>query len=275
MSLASKLPYNHPFAGGYPGLGSQPLPSDSDALAYLGAVAAADGAGVEVSVALAVDGFFKDLKSAGIFDAIKASCILCGARTLSGALVPLAGSAPTNNNFVAADYNRETGLVGNGSTKYLDSNRLATADGNADIHQSVYVSSAHASGIGAYIGQGGGLSGSTHLLSNRNNADFVFRNRESTAQTVAGAAAATGFVGASRASASAYDGRVSGSTTSFTVAADASNAEDHFVFARVDSGSAISHTTARLAFYSIGAALDLEDLDDAVSALVTAIGAAV
>jgi hypothetical protein len=31
------------------------------------------------------------------------------------------GTAPTNNNFVDADYNRETGLVGNGSTKYLDS----------------------------------------------------------------------------------------------------------------------------------------------------------
>lgn len=34
MSLASKLPYDHPYAGGYPGIGSQPLPSDGDALTY-------------------------------------------------------------------------------------------------------------------------------------------------------------------------------------------------------------------------------------------------
>jgi hypothetical protein len=60
--------------------------------------------------------------------AIKASCILAGARTLAGALVPLAGAAPTNvGPFVSGDYNRKTGLVGDGSTKYLNSNRARLA----------------------------------------------------------------------------------------------------------------------------------------------------
>ena len=120
-TLAPKLPYTHPFAGGFPYRGSQRLPSDPDALAYLAAVAAADGTHVEVGVATAVDDFIKGCKAdpSGIpgrsnWDAIKASCILCGARTLAGALVPLAGTAPTNNNFLPEDYNRETGLKGNG-----------------------------------------------------------------------------------------------------------------------------------------------------------------
>jgi hypothetical protein len=122
----TKTPVHAPFAGGYPYRGSQRLPSDPDALTYLAAVAAADGAPVEVGVATAVDDFFKGCKADGTFSALKAACILCGARTLAGALVPLAGDAPTNNNFVDADYNRETGLIGNGSTKYLDSSRATT-----------------------------------------------------------------------------------------------------------------------------------------------------
>ena len=61
MALAAKIPYDHPFAGGYPGLSSQPLPTDADALDYLARVKAADGAGVETGVAVAVDAFFADI----------------------------------------------------------------------------------------------------------------------------------------------------------------------------------------------------------------------
>jgi hypothetical protein len=61
MSLAAKLPYDHAFAGGFSGIGSQPLPADADALDYLSRVKAADGAGVEVGVAAAVDAFFADI----------------------------------------------------------------------------------------------------------------------------------------------------------------------------------------------------------------------
>jgi hypothetical protein len=71
--------------------------------------------------------------------AIKAACLLCGARTLAGALVPLVGAAPTNNNFVDADYNRETGLKGNGSTKYLDSGRANNDDPQDDNHNSAFI----------------------------------------------------------------------------------------------------------------------------------------
>jgi hypothetical protein len=106
---------------------------DRDALAYIRNVEAADGGYLELGVKKAIDTFVRGCKYDGIWDAIKASCILCGARTLAGALVPLAGAAPSNNNFVDADYNRETGLKGNGSTKYLDSGRAEYKNGRGAI----------------------------------------------------------------------------------------------------------------------------------------------
>jgi hypothetical protein len=94
MSLAAKLPYDHPYAGGFSGIGSQPLPTDADAIDYLSRMATADGAGVETGVAVAVDAFFKDAKESGVLSSIRASCVLAGARTLAGALVPLKNEGP-------------------------------------------------------------------------------------------------------------------------------------------------------------------------------------
>jgi hypothetical protein len=80
----------------------------------------------------------KGCKADGIWDAIKASAILAGARTLDGALQPLVGSAPTNFNFISGDYNRTTGLVGDGATKYLNSNRNNNADPQSDARLAFY-----------------------------------------------------------------------------------------------------------------------------------------
>jgi hypothetical protein len=101
---------------------------DADAQTYITAVETADGQALETATRYAINNFVIGCKQDGIWSAIKASCILAGARTLSGALVPLVGTAPTNFNFVSGDYNRKTGLVGDKSTKYLDSNRNNNAD---------------------------------------------------------------------------------------------------------------------------------------------------
>jgi hypothetical protein len=70
------------------------VPTDADALDYLDRMAAADGASVEVGVATAVDAFYRDAKELGVFSSIRASCLLAGARTLAGALVPLKNEGP-------------------------------------------------------------------------------------------------------------------------------------------------------------------------------------
>ena len=408
-TLAPKLPYTHPFAGGFPYRGSQRLPSDPDALTYLAAVAAADGAPVEVGVATAVDDFFKGCKAdpsgtpgRSNWDAIKASCILAGARTLAGALVPLktpygpelwdgtqtlesiadsgtdgaynaatqtmtnttgtaaayprfrfalsqnlllgkryrisgrlsgdlsavfrirprnsSGSVsvdastglfdgtvlqdaastaleillnaavqsnisvtiedmsvredsltPTNNNFVDADYNRETGLKGNGSTKYLDSNRANDADPQDDQHIAVYATAAGTTG--SYFGaEGGAVNGATHLA--LTGGDLYSRNRNSAADVLPGAGPQTGLLSFSRGSSANYQYRFGSLSGSFSRVSQTPSALNVFVFER-RVGSGLPPIDARLAFYSIGESIsDLALLDTRVTALVTAIGAA-
>ena len=252
-------------------------PADPDVVAYIEAVEAADGQALELDVIKAYDAFILGCKHDGIWDAIKASCILAGARTTNGALVPLKGTAPTSFNFDLVndtDYDRKTGLVGDGSTKYLDSNRNSNSDPNSNIHQSIFINTAHASGVGAYVGVGAGFSGATHIFSNRTNNDFAVRSRAASADVIPGASASTGFAGASRNNSSTFLLRVNNSFSSFTRAADASIDANHFVFARNEPGNE-AFTTARLAFYSIGESLDLAALDTRVSNLITAIGAAI
>ncbi|MCP4832791.1 MAG: hypothetical protein GY886_11325, partial [Gammaproteobacteria bacterium] len=67
---------------------------DSDASTYIDAVEATDGQALETGVRVAINDFVLGCKQDGIWNAIKASCILAGARTLDGALVPLTGTAP-------------------------------------------------------------------------------------------------------------------------------------------------------------------------------------
>jgi len=275
MSLASKLPWNHRFAGGYPGLSSQPLPTDADAIDYLTRVASADGAGVETGVATAVDAFFSALKATpGLFDAIKASCILCGARTITGALVPLAGAAPTpQGGWASGDYSRTAGLTGDGAALYLDSNRADNASGDDDNHMAVY----HTTG-----GDNGGLIGvrtddgvtpfhGTHIF--QNSTSQVARNRSTgfATHSVNDGTVST-FSGISRSSSASYLYRSQGTSDTVSQNSDVSaRTIDVRVFGR---GHDLVQNLfdGSIAFYSIGTSLDLEALDTAVTNLITDIG---
>jgi hypothetical protein len=73
---------------------------DADAATYIAAVETEDAQALESAVKTAINDFVVGCKADGIWDAIKSSCIMAGARTLSGALVPLKGTGPTNFNFV-------------------------------------------------------------------------------------------------------------------------------------------------------------------------------
>jgi hypothetical protein len=238
---------------------------DPDAAAYIAAVEAADGQALEPGVIIAINNFVAGCKSDGIWTAIKASCILAGARTLSGALVPLVGGAPTNNNFVSGDYNRKTGLVGNGSTKYLNSNRNNNADPQDSQHFSVYVTTQRITAGRFYIGSNYNSSGATGM------SDVDMRNRNTTSN--ASASNALGFIGNSRNNSSNFVSRVSGSPTTLTRTSQAPASVIIHVFG-ANAGSAL-RTDARLAFYSIGEAIDLALLDARVTALINAYGASI
>ena len=242
---------------------------DADATAYLAAVQAADGQVLEPAVRLAVNSFIKGCKADGIWTAIKASCILAGARTRLGALTPLAGTAPTSFNFVDGDYNRKTGLVGDGSTKYLDSNRNNNADPQNSKHLAVWISTHHTRNqLRADIGFGGPSNGSSQLATSPT-ARF-YRINFTSDPGVSDVSTATGFWGASRASSSSIFGRHAGATITINNTSATSFAGNVRVFDRSQNPS-----DARLAFYSIGESLDLALLDTRVTDLINAFAAAI
>lgn len=239
---------------------------DADAAAYIAAVESADGQALEEGVRNAIAAFVIGCKVDSVWTPIKAACILCGARTLAGALVPLVGTAPTNVSglFVAGDYNRETGLVGDGATKALNANRNNNADPQDSKHLSVFVSTA-TSGTQAYISQGA----ISWIV--KDNSSMFFRANQLSSGSIA-LPNATGLIGVSRSGASAVSYRVGGSTTTATTASSAAVADPINVF-RMPNGTL--YASGRLAFYSIGESVNLALLDARVTALVSAIGAAI
>ena len=242
---------------------------DPDAAAYLDAVEVADGQALETATRIAVNTFVEGCKADGIWTAIKASCIMAGARTLAGALVPLVGTAPTNFNFVAGDYDRETGLKGDGSTKYLDSNGTsATLTQQNSAHIAVYSSDdtldpSFAGLIDTATSAGWlWIRGDTSYAVNSNG-------------TVTSTLAATGFVGGARSNSSTITTRASGiSDTGSAISAPASNLRV-CIFAIDQDNSVVDYSAVRLAFYSIGESLDLALLDTRVSTLMTDLAAAI
>jgi hypothetical protein len=261
-------------------VGSRFVGYDPDAFAYFTAVEAADGQALEDSVRDAYNAFVVGCKVDGIWTAIKASCILAGARTLAGALVPLVGTAPTNNNFVSGDYNRETGLIGNNSSKYLDSNRANNADPQDSQHLAVYSSSRQVvtdDALGGYIGDlTAGQDGASYIYDFKNAAGsaMVFRSRGG-AEFTTSFSTGLAFIGLSRGASGSFTSRVFGTNTSRTQASSTPTTGNLHVFRLNRSSGDFLYTDARIAFYSIGESLDLALLDTRVTALINAIAAAI
>jgi len=238
---------------------------DPDAARYIAAVEAADGQALEAGVISAYRELIAGLKTDGIWGALKASCILAGARTLSGALVPLAGASPTNFNFVSDNYNRKTGLLGDGSTKYLDTNRTGNADPQNNFHAAVYLAvlgnqTRVLFGVGV---TGAGTTGMAQVNTARCRSAVVSGNYTAT----------VGLVGLARSSSSEFLLRTGGVTSTQSVASDGNISDSINIYRRGNASPAASD--ARLSFYSIGESIDLAALDARVTTLMNAFSAAI
>jgi hypothetical protein len=248
------------------------LSADADANTYLLAVESADGQQLEDGVITAVESFVLGCKSDGIWTALKASCILAGARTLSGALVPLVGTAPTNYNFVSGDYDRETGLKGNGSTKRLISNRSNNADPQNSRHIAVWVSERHNRNA-LYVSTITTLNGSGDSYIYQS-ANFIYNTVKIASAGIPSALGGTnllnGFFGASRASGSNISARRQNATVDQNTNSVTPVNENLVIF-----GTSSYYSNGRLSFYSIGEGINLALLDTRVSNLMTALAAAI
>jgi hypothetical protein len=252
---------------------------DPDAAVYIAAVEAADEAespgvgALETATKVAIHSFVKGCKNDGIWPAIKASCILAGARTLTGALVPLVGSAPSNNGpFASGDYNRKTGLTPNGSTaKWLNSNYSNDANSRRnDNHQAIWVSQSQTNVFA--LGTGSAVTGATTISFNSDGA-HSYRNMQATASAGSIARQDNRLVGSARSNSSNFTGYADNTTEPFTSGSDLAAAENIGIFRR-STTAGTEATTSRFAYYSLGNSLNLTHLSTRVSALITAIGAA-
>jgi hypothetical protein len=247
---------------------------DPDAAAYITAVEAADTAagqsgGLETATKVAIHSFVKGCKNDGIWPAIKSSCILAGARTLAGALVPLAGPAPTNvsNLFVADDYNRKTGLKGNGTTKYLNTNRTNQSDPATSKHLVVYQTETETRDAtrGAI-----GVTTNCELITSATSRFFRANDNQPGIPGLSTFAAGTWGVERSGSNANSYF--YGGTLYVGTQAQNNFPTGNMLIFARDVGGD---RSDGRIAFYSIGTSLLLSALDTRLVALFNAFAAAI
>jgi hypothetical protein len=252
------------------------LVSDPDANTYLAAVQAADGQLLEPNVRIAVNNFIVGCKADGIWSAIKASCILAGARTLAGALVPLTGTAPTNFNFVTGDYNRKTGLKGDGSTKYLDTNRNNNADPQNSKHYSVFMSQPN-SFITSYpriLVAGSSANNDCHFVGGLSSGNSLVMSVNNTGtQVIPATGSSTGFMGASRSGSNSYVQRSLNASTIINAISGPPSNVNFGLFTVI--GATGNRGDSRIAFYSIGESLDLALLDTRVTTLISDLAAAI
>jgi hypothetical protein len=254
---------------------------DTDALTYINAVQIADGATLEDGVRLAINNFVVGCKADGIWTAIKSSCILAGARTLNGALVPLVGTAPTNVNFISGDYNRKTGLVGDGTTKYLDSNRNNNADPQNSKHLSVYFGATLSSSTArvhlGVVGVSFAHVGASVIATDTTTDAGRYRSNGATAAIIS-SGLSVGLKAVNRNISSQIITRQNQANDTTASTSETPISANYFVFARnaVASGGAVdSFSNARLSFYSIGESLDLQLLDARVTTLINSYATAI
>jgi hypothetical protein len=244
---------------------------DADALSYIRRVEQADGLPLEAGVKVAYNEFITCCKTLGIWNAIKASCILAGARTLAGALVPLVGTAPTNNNFVTADYNRKTGLVGDGSTKYLAANYTYPSGLQNNCHASVWESGSTTSGV--YFGAADDTASGTFISAVNKSSRHYNSSISAFIPTTFGT---TGIQGVSRSSESSYSYRSAvGGTQTASIASAVLTLPSFSIFRRNRPTTADNYSNARLAFYSIGESINLQILETEVTQLINNISNAI
>lgn len=275
----------------------QAIAFDPDAARYLSLVEAADSQPLERAVALAINSFVVGCKGDGLWNAFRATVLLCGARTVAGIAIPLVGPTPTFNNVTAAKYDRAVGVIGNGIDVLINTNR-ANHIGGANKHLAVWRSSdvttgAHANGSHYLCSFGATTntsSGGDSQLSRINNSFIARVNGQTGNVTVTlggsginsagrgflrnnGSATNSGFFGAVR--------NPSGTTASASMTVRIGS-QNMYLSGNPLSGASTTNihvfgapiptagkSPARIAFYSVGLFLDLAALSARVEQLIT------
>ena len=201
------------------------------------------------------------------WDDMKSSTSFVGVG-IQGVTVPLRDgmTVPTQNNFVPGDLDQLTGLKGNGSTKDISTGVNNNDNAQNDLSVSTYVSDPQTTGLSVVLGTGNVFSRLT--LGRRDNAGpELFYSNQSGAVFVPVATEPSGFYGHSRSDGSGYAVYYNGSTTNTLAASQLPLASPITVF----SGLGAFLSSARLATYHIGPAIDLATLEGLQETLLSEI----
>jgi hypothetical protein len=251
----------------------------NDVQQYLNKIEAADGIPLETAVRQAVANFVAGCKADGIWTSLNSCCLLAGPRTLAGALIPLQGDAPSNFNFTPADYNRKTGLKGDGASKYLNSNHANNLEAKMDQHLSVYVTQAETFLFRYYIGLMRAFTSSTIYRNSTGSICARVRNSQDTEISTGITNSPTGFLGAQRNGSTGITIRAVATENFYTIGPGGEPTVDPIlVFTRGTTGGApmASYTNSRISFYSIGSSLSsLALLENRISTYMAAINSAI
>jgi len=259
-------------------------PTDTDAIAYLLALATADGATPGAIVQQAVDTYFQGLKSNSLWTLVNQIYLFCGPLTLAGALTPAKGSSPTNNGFGSGDYNQILGLPGNGTSKYLSINTASNSINVSSHHFSVTCSGGmETSGDRIAVGSFSGSTGAS-LLSldifgtgiNRSFRSGTFNGGQF--PSISSGLGASGFLCGSRTAYNAafvdYNGTTSSNATSLFPSFIAGSP---YLYALNSNGTAAAFSAMSLQIFTRGAGLTtaqsatLRSLNNAYIAAISAI----
>lgn len=247
---------------------------DPDALDYINRVETADGERLEPRVRTTINQFVLGCKADGIWTSLVTSCIMAGARTVAGAITPLVGNAPTNNNFASGDYSRTLGLLGNDSNKYLATgynNNDTTNFPQDNSHIACYVSASQTDASGVLVGTQSTI-GNILTIGYSSQTQIFFRNRAGTQRLFS--SAPLGFQASTRNNSANFTsratqsgGNISDSTT--TIASGSPSSQLFGVFCGFSGATATQFSAARMSFYSIGKSLTIANLDTRVTTLMT------
>jgi hypothetical protein len=243
---------------------------DPDALNYIKTVETADSQGLEATWRNALNTFFIGAKSDGFFPSLKGCAILAGARTLTGALTPLAGPALTIIGSGSSNYNRKAGLAGDGAAFYINTNRAGNADPQNSSHLIVYITTAATGGSQqAAIGYGNGASSDTLIVLNAPAANYPFRSRGIISTQSRSTVGAVGFVGLNRSSAVSFTSSINSTEETISLSSSVPTSDNIFLFGR--SLGSLLPTNARIAFFSSGTSLNLSIARPRITALMNAL----
>lgn len=238
---------------------------DPDVAAYIARVEGSNGDNqqLEDSVKSAMSSFILGCKADGNWDSIKTGCLLSGPRTLAGALQPLQGVGPTNYNFAAGDYDRKLGLTGDGSTKYLDTNRVSSDDPQNSCHFAVYFTAFGSLATQAtFLGTPDSAPAQDANTLAKTASDTIYVRNRNSSPTIVGltfAADEASFLAASRDTSAYYYLWVKTLLITLNRASFVPQNDPYYVFAKPQT-PVVDYADSRIAFYSIGEAVNLGKL---------------